>query len=97
MDLAVPIWRGEALIDYVAGVARSYGFEKDDSGLFIRARPVFHPARRHTVLDGTETDDAVAKLHSYFATPNQEHFVCIVVLVPRELAFELNELHLLSI
>jgi hypothetical protein len=37
----VPIWRGEALIDYIAGVARSCRFEKDDSGFFIRARPVF--------------------------------------------------------
>jgi hypothetical protein len=93
----VPIWRGEALIDYIAGVAGSCRFEKDDSGFFIRARPVLDPARHHTVLAGTKTDHAVAKLDSHFATPHEEHFVFVVVMVPWELALELHELHLLSI
>ena len=91
------MWRGEALVDYIAGIARSRRFKKNHRGFFIRARPVLYSARNHTVLAGTETDYAVAKLHSHFATPHQEHFVFVVVVMPRELALELHELHLLSI
>ena len=58
---------------------------------------MFQPARHHTALAGTDTDNAVAKLYSHFATSHQEHFVFVVIVVPGELALELHELRLLSI
>ncbi len=42
-------------------------------------------------------DNVIAELHSHFATPHEEHFVFIIVMVPWELALELHELHFLSI
>lgn len=78
-------------------MARRCRLEGGDRCFVIRARPVLDAARHRTVLGGTETDHAVAKLHSHFATPHQEHFVFVVVAVPRELASKLHELHLLSI
>jgi hypothetical protein len=83
--------RARTLIDYIAGVARSFRFE-NDSGFLIRVRSVLYPARRHTVLAGTETVHAVAKLQFHFATPHEVHFVFVVVVAPWELALELHEL-----
>jgi hypothetical protein len=94
---AVQIRGCETLVDDVAGVAGGRGFEEDDRSFLFGARAVFEAARDDAELARTKSDDAVAKLDSHFAAPDEEHLVFVVVMVPGELALELYEFHFLSI
>jgi hypothetical protein len=89
--------RTEAFVYHIASVPCCGRLEQNDRRLFIRAGPVLHSARHHAILASAERDDAVSKLDSHLASPDQEHFVCTIVGMPRELTLELNELHFLSI
>src|SRR6059036_2914340 len=41
--------------------------------------------------------EAVAKLNRHLASPNDEHFIFLLVMMPRKQAAELHQLHFLAI
>ena len=54
-------------------------------------------ARHHDAFSGLKGDDPVAKLDAEPATPNQEKFVLLLVMVPGEFTPHFHEFDLLAV
>ena len=54
-------------------------------------------ARDDEKIAGMELDLAVAKLHAKMAAMDEEHLVLVIVVMPHELADELDELDVLAV
>lgn len=91
------IWRGESVIDNVPGIASCRRLEKDHQRFLVRAGPMLNAARDDAELARVESYDMIPEFHSHFATPNQKHLVLVLVMMPRELTLELDQLDFLSV
>ena len=72
-------------------------FKKQHGDFFLRHGPMLHAARHDQKLSFVKRHAAVAKLHSKRAVNYQKKFIFIGVAVPDELAFELDQLDVLSV
>lgn len=76
-----------------AGVTRvdgAFGLDEQDVGFLVGFRAVLYAARDDVELPGAELDVAVAELDRETAAEDQEEVVGLVVLVPYELAEDLD-------
>src|SRR3989442_972224 len=90
-----PLGRGDgALVDDIPGVQRRLRLEQDHVNLVgEREGAVLDPARDDDELARAELSVAVAELHAKATLHDQEQLVFAVVVVPHELAPQLDHLH----
>src|SRR5688500_3601416 len=81
----------------VTRVERPRRLEQDDLDLLLGDRTVLHPARHDQKIAGRELDVTVTELHAKAPTMHEEHLVLVIVVMPHELADELDELNVLAV
>jgi hypothetical protein len=81
-----------ALVADVARVERRLRLDQDDLAVALGERAVLDPARNDDQLTGLDDDVPVAELHAHPARDDEEQLVLVVVVVPDELAVELDDL-----
>jgi hypothetical protein len=86
-----------SLVFDIAGVESLDGLEQENMSLFVGNGAVLHPSGHNQELPLLEPDVPVAELHAEAAMEDEEQLVLGFVLVPEELAQELDELDLLAV
>lgn len=86
----------------IAGVPGPFWFEEHHVHLPVRDRTVFGASRDDEKFPGGEVDAmdgarGVPVIHPEVTMEDQKHFVLFRVVVPGELALELDEFHLLAV
>src|SRR3712207_6106156 len=81
----------------VAGVRRAGRLDEEDMCLLVGARAVLDAARDDEELARAKVDVAITQLDRQATCQHEEEVVRLVVLVPDELAFYLDELHLVVV
>ena len=81
----------------VAGISCRGGLEDQHVHFIIGNRPVLHTSSHDDELSLCERHDAVSKLHPERTAYNEKQLIVPFVLMPHELALELDELHFLSV
>src|SRR5262249_24371947 len=84
--------RDGALVGHIARVQSVFGLEQEDPGLLLRDRHVLDSLRNDEKLVRLQRNVAVAKADSHPALHHEEHLVFLLVVVPDELALDLDEL-----
>lgn len=85
---------------FVDDIPRIYGrgwFQQQDIGLLLGDRPMFYSGRHNKKLAFFELDPPIAQFDIQPAFHDQEHFVCLVMVMPDELAYEFDNLDVLSV
>src|SRR5271170_69853 len=85
------------LVADVAGVQRRGRLEQQDVGLFLGDRPVLDPAGYDEELALLQPDLAIPEIHAESPLHHQEQLVLVLVMMPDELALELDQLDLLAV
>jgi hypothetical protein len=85
------------LVLYVASVERCGGLEEKDPAFFVGDGPVLDSAWDDDKFTFFELHSFVAELDPEAALYHQEHLVFVFMMMPDEFAFQLIELHQLSI
>ena len=96
LDL-LAIWRGEGFADDVSSVSCRRGFENEDLGFFVGRGSVLDAARDDQELARAQLDGSVAEFDAHPPTPDEEHLIRVLVMVPDKRALELDELHFLPV
>src|SRR5262249_39397749 len=86
-----------ALVLHVAGVQRGGGLKEEYLDLVVGDGTMLDAARDDHEFTRSELDDAIAEFQAKTAAMDEEHFVFVLVMMPDEFAFELDELDLLAI
>ena len=86
-----------AVVDYVAGVQRGGGFEKQDPAFFVSHRLVLYAARNDDEFAFFNPIVVVAKFHAEAAFHDEEQFVFLLVVMEDKFSFELVEFDLLAV
>src|SRR5216683_4329499 len=89
--------RSELGVLDVASVERPGWLDQDHLGLVVGTGAVFDAARHDDALAGAHLDDAVAEFDAKPALPDHEELVRASMVMPRELAANLDDLDLLAV
>ncbi len=81
----------------IARVQRRGGLEQQDVDLLVGDGPVLHAPGHDQELALLQADLSVTEVHAEPSLHDQEEFVLVVVLVPDELALELDQLDVLAV
>jgi hypothetical protein len=85
------------LVFHVAGVERGGWLEEQNPAFFVGDGLVLDSAGHDDELARFEFDAFVSEFDAEAALYHQEHLVFVLVVMPDELAFQLVELHQLSV
>ena len=55
------------------------------------------PARNDQEFPRLQLNRAIAKFHAHSPTPDEKHFIFVLMMVPKEFTFELDDFHFLAI
>ncbi len=94
---AVADRRGERLMLDIAGIPSGGRLEDQHVDFILGNRAVLDTSRHDDEFTFAELYDAVSKLDAKGATQDEKQLVLAVVMMPHELALELDELHFLPI
>lgn len=88
------IQRGREFPTRLARVDHSSRLNNQRMTLALRPRDVLDPLRNHEKLPFPNSDNPISELDDHLALDHQERLVGVVVLVPNEVALELDDLEL---
>src|SRR6185503_9205301 len=89
--------RHRTLVDHVARVQRRSRLEQHKLDFFTTTWLVLDAARHDDQFAGADDLEMVPKIHAKLAADDEEQFVFDVVMMPDEVAFELDDLDLLAV
>jgi hypothetical protein len=81
----------------IAGVDGSGGFDQQDRRVFLGARAVLDATRNDEQFPLVEFDVAIGKLDRQVPFEDEEEVIGVVVLVPDELAFDLDDANIVVV
>jgi hypothetical protein len=87
----------KCLVYDIACVARLCGLKYQNLGFSVGHRAMLDTTRDNTQLATPQSQTAVAEFDSHLATPNQEHLVLVLVMMPGKVSSKLHKLDLLPI
>ena len=81
----------------VAGVDRAGRFDEQRPAFLFGTRPVFDSLRNDDHFPGTELDGPVAEVDGHLAVQHDEDLVGVGMLVPDEIAPELDQFEMILV
>jgi hypothetical protein len=86
-----------SLVTDVSGVQRGSGLEQKDVGFLLSDRSVLDASRHDDELTLFDPDVPIPELHAKAAFDHQKQLILVIVMMPDELASELDQLYQLAI